>query len=345
MKRRTLKTLVLATLLAVGTSVTAEDQPVAPPQQDFTVKFEWDSRFYNNEIVGDAATIDILQKIISVTRDMRFETKLFGYVRLDDKQYIVFGKTDLKRASLLSAGSQRQKLIDQTGKYLYLINPSKNKILLSREITEYLGPALYGSDYGCMQDYIPIFRADINHDGHPEVFYFTSQPNGLTEAFVDSVDLHMLRGTDFKEVWNTRLVVDNYTTENTFKYTSGKYAALKLGPDFDTVKPYTPGIKQYTKLYFGYLNGDKKLDLLVWRRNYVALTVWKFDAEKFELYTMSPDVTFSKTDLTPEQGHMLLEKNALTWRDGFPNHNFCNSEGKPTDAPLIRDIDDPVLKH
>lgn len=349
MKRNTLKTLLSAVMLTAGLAIataTAAEQQVTPPKTDFTVKFEWDSKYLMWKVKGDLQIVDTIKKIVTKNMNSRLEVEMISYTKVSDDRYAAIILISLGNVNDLSM-EQRQPLFKSAGAYLYILNlKGKENVLLSRKIGEEdaVTGGLYGSDYGCMQDYIPIFRADLNHDGHPEVFYFTSQPNGITDAYVDSIDLHMLRGTDFQEVWNARLMTDNYTTENTFKYTGGKYAALKLGPSFDTVKPYTPGIKEYSKLYFGDLNGDKKLDLLVWRRNYVALTTWKLNTEQFYLYTMSPDVTFTKTDLTPEQGHALLEKNNLTWKQGFPNQNFCNNAGNPTDKPLITNIGDPVLK-
>jgi hypothetical protein len=325
-----LRAIVCLCAVLILTSSFAED--TAPParQKDFSVKFEWDSEFGFNDIVGDKFAIDVLKSMVSNTGG-HFQVKLYGYLKLNEHQYAVLEKISLLHKNLPNSNSELQELINQTGTYLNFIITSngKHKIIGSKDIQNYVGPGLFGSIRDCMQNHVPIFRADLNHDGHPEVFYFTSEPNPPSkyDEADDWIDLHVIRGTDFKQVFETRLVRDDWTTPDTDAERAGPYQRYKNGR-IGYADPNKPGERSFETLYFGDLRHQKQMNILVVRYNQGAFHGWDTKSMDYTLYTMNPDVTFTKTVLSKEAGEKLADQAKAEGATMLPDtkQNFCSPD-------------------
>jgi hypothetical protein len=323
-----LRSAVCLFAAATFTTTFAEDVSSSASQQDFSVKFQWDSKYVPWKVVGDADIISKLSQAMQIIlgHNPYLNTDLYGYARVGKSDYGSLWRVSVKNLSKMTIEEQRLAS-KKIGAYLNVIGIAERSPLLhSVQLNaNFGGIGSFGINYGCMAKHVMIFSADLNHDGHPEVFYFTSEPNGINDGYDDWIELHMLRGNDFKEVFSTQLVRDAYSEEHPNTSAGYTYYALDRLDDAD---PQKPGERSFETLYFGDLWHQKQMNILVVRYNQVATSGWQNKSTDYTLYSMNPDVTFTKTVLSKEAGEKLADQAKAEGATMLPDpkQNFCSPD-------------------
>jgi|SRR5690554_41402 len=111
------------------------------------------------------------------------------------------------------------------------------------------------------------------------------------------------------------------------------------------VREIFPAQRSYSKIYIQDFNGDKKADIVLWRKMYVSNLrnnpVQGFHklAETWVHYQRAENGEYLPQDTRPETIQNWLNAKNLTWQKGFPSKSECAGE----EGKLIPEMHDPLL--
>lgn len=197
-----------------------------------------------------------------------------------------------------------------------------------------------GGGYGCYAANATM-AADLNLDGEQELIFVGGTGLVMADEVDSTVSLMIYSGT--KQILRTKLSEEKYIPDGqsaVYRVTRDKLGYyLEPGGEVGTPENLRPALRSFAKLYFGDFDGNERLDILVWRRNYQSrkktdIAGFEFVGQEFEWHEEGQG-GFVKKSVSAEQIAAVQEKYGLTWKKGFPNKNLC--PGIHKDRPLIDD--------
>jgi len=207
---------------------------------------------------------------------------------------------------------------------------------------QHLSAYFLGNNLGCYP-LTPLRYGDINGNGISEIVLFIGY-----DFLVFSPDQgKVIFGQRLRQnEWLSKEETDNYFDHYGRRgdHLPQYQSSLASGVAGVGQGQASPGLRGYSKLYFGDFNEDGVHDILVWRKLYISRLVGD-ETEGFEqlrdtlLHYSLIDGEYQPQETDEATIRGWLAANELTWQKGYPNKSECEGE----EGELIPEMHDPLL--
>lgn len=208
-----------------------------------------------------------------------------------------------------------------------------------------------GQDYyGCIQS-SPLFSVPLFNEKTAVVLITGDGIGPGDPAIPDYINMQVYAADTGQELINEWLMIMNYKANSYavghdtgseskgyiegVNYMSGVAPLPISGQEIPSIPDDGFGRKLYAKLFTGDYNNDGRLEFLFWKRQYKSTKTpepigFTFEKEFFKYYVENSNSNgFDEVKITNEEGVRIIEKNLLSWTDGYPNNNnLCEGHEK-----------------